>query len=99
MLLDVRVQQIVQLRGKLDASWTTTDDAEVQLVAPLDVRHRWLVRQLEACSMDTISDAHHRRSRKTVTFKDTGANRARVGDILQKVCVFFDSGNIEGWRQ
>ena len=45
----LRVQQIVQLRGELDARRPAADDAEVEQLAPVRVGDRRLVRLLEAC--------------------------------------------------
>ena len=45
----VRVQQVVQLRGELDARRPAADDAEVEQPAPVRVRYRGLVRLFEAC--------------------------------------------------
>ena len=46
---DVRVQQVVQLRGELDARRPAADDAEVEQLAPVCVGDCRLVRLFEAC--------------------------------------------------
>ncbi len=43
----VRVQEVVQLRGELDACRTAADDAEVEELAPVRVGYRRLVCLLE----------------------------------------------------
>lgn len=45
---DVRVQEVVQLGGELDARRSTTNDAEVEELPAVYVRDRRLVRLLEA---------------------------------------------------
>lgn len=55
MPCDVRVQEVVQLRGELDAGRPATDDAEVEQLPAVGVGDRGLVRLLEAWA-DTMSD-------------------------------------------
>ena len=45
----VRVQEVVQLRGELDARRAAADDTEVEELAPVRVGYCWLVGLLETC--------------------------------------------------
>lgn len=48
MLIHVRVQEVVQLRGELDSCRPAADYAEVEQLAPVSIRYCWLVCLLEA---------------------------------------------------
>ena len=50
----VRVQQVVQLRGELDARRPAADDAEVEQLAPIRVGDCRLVRLFEACQCVSV---------------------------------------------